>query len=233
MWRSSAATCCQTSAIRNLVALQMQMRLPRIPSARGQVVVASQRNLHRRDLVRQNADLPMKEAVLRAARDHQVVRTRRDTRLVGPVHVEGLAALDGPERAAIQPDAADLIGEAADGNGLVRRQRQAAGLIVQADASRHRPAGRGILDRESQSTERGRRARRAAPRDGDVAESDDALTASDGHVHALRALPRQARPVQRNRGARACPDALRNDLHRAARVPGVLVVERRRWPARW
>jgi len=165
------------------------------------------------------------QTVLRSARHDQVVGSGRDLGLVRTVDIERFPAVDRPEGAAVEPDAANPIGEPSHGDGVVRWQRQAPGLVVQPNPGGNNPAGLRVANDQPQRAGRLRRTRRPTPGDAHVAQADDALAADNRQIDTLGALSGQTGAIELHSGTSVRAGFLRGDVEHTSPVATVLVEE--------
>ena len=102
-----------------------------------------------------------------------------------------------------------------DEERLLGRQRCAAARVVETDAGRHRLTRARVLQLDVNPSGRGSGLRRAAARDGQVAERDAAARA-DGQIRLQQAEAREARAIEADRGGAQTRAGFRRDLLRHA-----------------
>ena len=162
----------------------------------------------------------------------ELVRARGDLALVLAVDVERLSILRWPERAVVDRQHAQIVGESLQHQRIVGRERRTPGRVVQAHTRGHERAGFSVDDPELEGPVGSDRLGGIAALDLDIAEHE-AVARGDRDVRALHALPREPRAIhgkrQRlNRGPRRGRHRLRGLRLARAAVPVPRHDERRR-----
>ena len=204
------------------VPLDVDVGIAGVPAAGRLVDVTIEGDRDGAGLAGPDLDLPVMDAVLDAAGDHQLIRPGRHPGLVAAVHVERLPVRHRPEGAGSDPESPDLVGVAVHEDRVVRRQGHPAGRVEETDAGGHRTPRCGVGDLEADLADRRRRLGGAAPGNLDVAYGQ-ALAAADGDVDPPGPLACQPRAVEGQRDAPQGCARFRLDLDLAPAVAAVLV----------